>query len=52
MANVFHHYQHTVWPLVKQLVITHPNGESSNGLVLEGSALWPAGYGDSFSINW
>lgn len=41
MTDVLRHYKNNVWPMVEHLVISHAQEGSKEGLVLEGSALWP-----------
>ena len=41
MEDVLRHYRVNVWPQVEELVESYVNDTSANGLVLEGSALWP-----------
>jgi 2-phosphoglycerate kinase len=40
LASVLAHY-HNIWPLAEALVRRHAGDPSAEGLVLEGSALWP-----------
>ena len=41
MEDVLRHYRDNVWPKVEEIVVSHVGDASANGLVLEGSALWP-----------
>ena len=41
MEDVLRHYRVNVWPKVEELIASHVGDSSANGLVLEGSALWP-----------
>ena len=41
MEDVLRHYRANVWPQVEEIVASHSDEASTNGLVLEGSALWP-----------
>ena len=41
MEDVLRHYHVNVWPQVEGIVESYVNDTSANGLVLEGSALWP-----------
>ena len=41
MEDVLRHYRVNVWPQVEELIKSYVDGTSANGLVLEGSALWP-----------
>ena len=41
MEDVLRHYRVNVWPKVVELIESHVDDASANGLVLEGSALWP-----------
>ena len=41
MEDVLRHYRANVWPQVEEIVASHVDDTSTNGLVLEGSALWP-----------
>ena len=41
LADVLRHYRENVWPIASALVIAHATDPSIDGLVLEGSALWP-----------
>ena len=40
LADVLRHYQ-TMWPGISDIIRRHVDGSSVEGLVLEGSALWP-----------
>lgn len=42
IADVHRHYRDNVWPLIQELVDFHATGESSDKLIMEGSALLPA----------
>ena len=41
MEDVLRHYHVNVWPQVEELIASYVGDTSANGLVLEGSALWP-----------
>ena len=41
IVDVLHHYRVNVWPKVEEIVASHINDSSREGLVIEGSALWP-----------
>ncbi|MDE2822507.1 MAG: AAA family ATPase [Chloroflexota bacterium] len=41
MEDVLRHYWANVWPKVEELIVSYVGDTSVNGLVLEGSALWP-----------
>ena len=41
MEDVLRHYRVNVWPQVEELIESYVVDTSANGLVLEGSALWP-----------
>lgn len=41
MEDVLRHYKANVWPQVEELIESYVDDTSANGLVLEGSALWP-----------
>ena len=41
IADVIHHYRVNVWPKVESIIASHSDNTSTNGVVLEGSALWP-----------
>ena len=41
MEDVLRHYRVNVWPQAEEIVESYVNDTSANGLVLEGSALWP-----------
>lgn len=41
IKDVLHHYRVNVWPKVEEIVASHIKDPSSNGLIIEGSALWP-----------
>ena len=41
ITDVLRHYKNNVWPIVSQLVVSVAIDPSQEGLVLEGSALWP-----------
>ena len=41
IADVIHHYRVNVWPKVESIIASHSDNTSTNGAVLEGSALWP-----------
>ncbi len=42
VEDVLRHYRVNVWPMVEAIVGSHTDDPSAGGLVLEGSALWPA----------
>ena len=46
IQDVLHHYKANVWPKVEFIVASQFNTPSSNGIILEGSAIWP-----DFAIN-
>jgi 2-phosphoglycerate kinase len=58
VTDVLRHYHDNVWPVVETLINTHAADASMGGLVLEGSALWPAQWAartaknDNVSIIW
>ncbi len=41
IKDVLHHYMVNVWPKVEEIVASHINDPSRDGLIIEGSALWP-----------
>ena len=41
IEDVLRHYRANVWPQVEELIESYVDDTSANGLVLEGSALWP-----------
>ena len=41
IEDVLHHYQTNVWPKVESIIAYQINDPSSNGIILEGSAIWP-----------
>ncbi len=41
IEDVLHHYKTNVWPKVESIIASQINAPSSNGIVLEGSAIWP-----------
>ena len=41
IEDVHHHYKTNVWPKVESIIASQTNDPSSNGIVLEGSAIWP-----------
>ena len=41
IEDVLHHYRKNVWPLIKDIIISHSTDISSNNVVLEGSAILP-----------
>ena len=47
IQDVLHHYKTNVWPKVESIITSQINAPSSNGIVLEGSAIWP----DFFTTN-
>lgn len=47
IEDVLHHYKTNVWPKVEAIITSQINDPSSNGIVLEGSAIWP----DFFTTN-
>ena len=41
IEDVLRHYRVNVWPKVEAIVASHSNDPSTNGIVVEGSAVWP-----------
>lgn len=41
IEDVLHHYRVNVWPKVETIIASHSTDTCTNGIVLEGSALWP-----------
>ncbi len=41
LTDVLRHYRDNVWPIVEALVVGQVTDPSKDGLILEGSALWP-----------
>jgi len=41
IEDVLRHYRVNVWPKVEAIIASHSDNRSPNGVVLEGSALWP-----------
>ena len=41
IEDVLRHYRVNVWPKVESIIASHSGSRSPNGVVLEGSALWP-----------
>ncbi|MXZ02843.1 MAG: AAA family ATPase [Chloroflexi bacterium] len=41
IEDVIRHYRVNVWPKVEAIIASHSDNTSMNGVVLEGSALWP-----------
>ncbi|MXX92986.1 MAG: hypothetical protein F4Y63_05985 [Chloroflexi bacterium] len=41
IEDVLRHYWVNVWPKVESIIASHSDNSSPNGVVLEGSALWP-----------
>lgn len=41
LEDVLRHYRVNVWPKVEAIVASCPNDDSTAGVIIEGSALWP-----------